>query len=125
MPDRPQRTVPDRRSQPRGGRRPSDVDGSSPLIMVVGDQAAVGSLAEVVLAKLKFAVSPSATVEDALRVLTTLRPDIIVAKSADAARLRREAPQHLAVVSIGEEMRDNPQLLIEEIRKTIRAKKGG
>lgn len=91
--------------------------------MVVGDQSAVGNLAEAVLAKLKFAVSPSTSVDEALRVLTTLRPDIIVAKADDAARLRREAPEHLAVVTMSEAMRDDPQLLIEEIRKTIRANK--
>jgi len=121
MPEKPQRTLPDRRSQPRGGRRPTDLDGTAPLVMVVGDQSAVGSLAEVVLAKLKFAVSPSATVDDALRVLKTLRPNIIVARADDAARLRRDAPEHLAVVTVSDQMRDDPQLLIEEIRKAIRA----
>jgi hypothetical protein len=89
--------------------------------MVVGDQSAVGSVAEAVLAKLKFAVSPSPSVDDALRVLTTLRPDIIVARPDDAARLRREAPEHLVVVTVNDGMRDDPQLLIEEIRKAIRA----
>src|SRR5688572_3353862 len=35
----------DRRRQSRGGRRPADVDGFSPLVMVVGDEAAVGDAA--------------------------------------------------------------------------------
>ena len=124
MSDRPERKIPDRRGRPRGGRRPTDIEGLSPLVMVVGDQSAVGNLAEAVLAKLKFAVSPSASVDDALRVLTTLRPDIIVAKADDAARLRREAPEHLAVVTVSDGMREDPQLLIAEIRKAIRANKG-
>ena len=46
----------DRRVQPRGGRRPADVDGLTPLVMVVGDEAAVGDAVGAVLAKLKFAM---------------------------------------------------------------------
>jgi CheY-like chemotaxis protein len=125
MPDRPVRTTPDRRSQPRGGRRPADVDGQTPLVMVVGDHSGVSNVAEAVLAKLKFAVSPSRSVDDALRVLTTLRPDLILATADDAARLRREAPEHLAVLTVSDRMREDPEQLIEEIRKAIRANRAG
>ena len=111
----------DRRRQPRGGRRPADTDGFAPLVMVVGDHAAVGDAALAVLAKLRFAVTPSATVDEALRVLTTLRPNIIVAAAADAARLRIECPEHNAVVVVNGEMRDDPELLIDEIRSALRS----
>src|SRR5215213_5281948 len=106
----------DRRRQPRGGRRTADVEGLSPLVMVVGDHAAVGDAAAAVLAKLKFAVTPSATVDDALRVLSTMRPDIIAANADDAARIRLECPEHDSVVVVSAAMRDNPQLLVDEVR---------
>jgi hypothetical protein len=111
----------DRRGQPRGGRRPADIDGLCPLIMVVGDHAAVGDATGAVLAKLKFAVAPSPTVDDALKILVSLRPDLIVAREEDAARIRRECPENRSVVAVTEAMRHDPDLLIEEIRGALRA----
>jgi hypothetical protein len=111
----------DRRGQSRGGRRPADLEGLCPLIMVVGERADVGDATEAVLAKLKFAVAPSPTVDDALRILTSLRPDLIVAREEDAARLRLECPEHRAVVAVNQAMRDDPQLLVEEIRSVLRS----
>jgi hypothetical protein len=110
----------DRRRQPRGGRRPADVDGLSPLVMVVGDHGAVGDATGAVLAKLKFAVAPSPTVDDALRVLTTLRPDLIVANADAAARIRLECPEHRAVLVVSDAMREDPYLLIDEIRSVLK-----
>src|SRR5215203_6428384 len=94
----------DRRSLPRGGRRPADVEGFAPLVMVVGNHVAAGDVAGAVLAKLKFAVVPAASVEDALRIMQSMRPDIITANADDAARLRLECPEHRAVVVVGEAM---------------------
>ena len=110
----------DRRRQPRGGRRGADVDGFSPLVMVVGNHAAVGDAAGVVLAKLKFAVVPAASVDDALRIMQTMRPDIVTANAGDAARIRRERPDQLAVV-VEDAMRADAQLLIDRIREAIRS----
>lgn len=89
--------------------------------MVVGDRAAVGDATEAVLAKLKFAVAPSPTVDDALKILISLRPDLIVAREEDAARIRLECPEYRPVVPVSEAMRDDPQLLIEGIRSALRA----
>jgi CheY-like chemotaxis protein len=111
----------DRRGQARGGRRPADIDGLCPLIMVVGDHAAVGDAAGAVLAKLKFAVAPTPTVEDALKILVSLRPDLIVAREEDAARIRLECPENRSVLAVTTDMRDDPHLLIEEIRAALRA----
>ena len=116
-----QRTRADRRGQPRGGRRPSDVDGFAPRVMVVGDYAAVGDAVGAVLAQLKFAVTPSPDADEALRVLSTMQPDIIVANAADAGRIRRECPELNAIVVVTAAMRDDPQLLVEAIRRTIRS----
>ncbi len=67
------RRGPDRRRQPRGGRRPEDRDGCAPLILLVGNDRGVVDKAEAILAKLKFAVSTSGSVDKALRVLPDLR----------------------------------------------------
>ena len=114
------RAAADRRRQPRGGRRGADVDGLAPLVMVVGNHAAVGDAAGAVLAKLKFAVVPAASVDDALRIMQTMRPDIVTANAGDAAQIRRKRPDQLAVV-VEDAMRDDAQLLIDRIREAIRS----
>jgi len=114
------RRGPDRRVQPRGGRREEDRDGFAPLVLLVGDDAGVVEQSEAVLAKLRFGVTVSGSVDDALRVLTGLRPDIVVASSADADRIRIEAPEHLPVVVMTDEMRADRGMLIEGIRQTLR-----
>jgi hypothetical protein len=88
--------------------------------MVVGDHAAVGDATGAVLAKLKFAVAPSPTVDDALKILISLSPDLIVAREEDAARIRRECPEYRSVLAVTDAMRHDPHLLIDEIRATLR-----
>ena len=122
MPNAPeQRRGPDRRRRPRGGRRDEDREGFAPLVLIVGTDATVTDQSEAVLAKLKFGVTVSSSVEEALVVLAGLRPDIVVAGPDDAHRIRMEAPEHLPVVVMTEEMRDNRTVLIEGIRQTLRA----
>jgi hypothetical protein len=89
--------------------------------MIVGDRADVGEAAGAVLAKLKFAVAPSPTVDEALRILVSLHPDLIVAREEDAARIRLEWPEHCPVIAVTPALRDDPHLLVEEIRKALRA----
>jgi hypothetical protein len=122
MPNTPeQRRGPDRRVRPRGGRREEDRDGFAPLVLLVGDDASLVEQSEAVLAKLRFGVTVSSSVEDALRVLTGLRPDIVVAGPEDADRIRMEAPEHLPVVVMTDEMRVDRGVLIEGIRETLRS----
>ncbi len=90
-------------------------------MMIVGEDEVAVHLAEAVLAKLRFAVTASGTVESFTRILPTLKPDIVVAASSDAKRIRIEAPEHLSVVEMTDEMRENPLVLVESIRKTLRA----
>jgi hypothetical protein len=111
----------DRRRQPRGGRRPADADGLAPLVMVVGNQAEVGDAVGAVLVKLKFAVVPASSVDEALRILGTMHPDIIAATSEHAARIRSVRTSDNGVVVVSHAMRDNPQLLVDEIRAGLRA----
>jgi len=124
MPKSPEhRRGPDRRRRPRGGRREDDRDGFAPLVLLVSDDAGVADQSEAVLAKLRFGVTVSSSVEEALKVLAGLRPDIVVAGAADAHRIRMEAPEHLPVVVMTEEMRDDRSVLIEGIRQTLRSNK--
>lgn len=91
-------------------------------MLLVGDDEPVTSMAEAVLAKLRFAVTTSKTVDDAIRVLPGLRPDIVVAGAADANRVKREAAGKLSVVVMTDDMRENPEVLIPAIRETLRAR---
>jgi hypothetical protein len=121
MPSFPERRGPDRRRQPRGGRRADDREGFAPLVMLVGDEPAVVDRSEAILAKLRFAVATSSSVDHALRVLPDLKPDLVVAAQADEARLRGGTPTHVPLVVMNPDMQDDPEALIEEIRRALRA----
>jgi hypothetical protein len=111
----------DRRRVPRGGRRATDVAGCAPLVLVLGRGESAVAQAETVLARLKFAVTTTGTVEEALRIMEGIRPDVVVAEPEAASRLRLEWPEHVPVVEMKGEMRDNPDALVEAIREAIRA----
>lgn len=89
--------------------------------MVVGEDPVAVNLAEAVLAKLRFAVTTSNSVEDATRVLPGLKPDIVVAASSDAGQLRMQAPEHLSIVEMTDRMRQDPHVLVDSIRQSLRA----
>ena len=85
------RKQPDRRRAARGGRRPDDPHGFTPLVLVVGDGAVPQRESETILRELKFAVAPAADLQEALKVVEGLHPDLIVARAEDAPRLRGAA----------------------------------
>jgi len=78
-------------------------------------------MAEAVLAKLRFAVTTSKTVDGALKVVAGIRPNIVVAGAEAAQRVRSEAPDPLPIVVMTDEMRTNAEALIPAIRETLRA----
>jgi hypothetical protein len=90
--------------------------------MVVGGDDDAVHLAEAVLAKLRFAVTTSRSVEEATRVLSGLKPDIVVAASADAGRIRQQSAEQLSVVEMTDGMRADPHVLIDSIRDSLRAR---
>jgi CheY-like chemotaxis protein len=118
QPESENRRRPSRRRQPRGGRRAEDLAGSAPLILLVGDGPSVVEGAEAILARLKFAVSTSANVDDAVRVLPQLRPDLVVTSEQDGARLRDAANVPVVVRRSGAQV--DPDVLIEDIVRTLR-----
>jgi CheY-like chemotaxis protein len=119
------RDGPDRRRQPRGGRRPTDRPGFSPLVLVVERDPHGRDTCEAILAKLRFAVAPVESVERALEVMAGLRPDVIVAREGDVSRLCGEmqlGPRAIsAPVVVTNENRD-PEALVEDIRRALRGR---
>jgi CheY-like chemotaxis protein len=121
MPGNPdKRQGADRRSRPRGGRRADDKAGFAPLVMVVDENAENGARCEAILAKLRFAVAPAHTVDEALRVMDALRPNLVVARVKDLAKLKRATPSGVPVVALTEEHNDL-DLMVEEIRRALRS----
>ena len=110
----------DRRAYPRGGRRATDTAGHAPLVLLVDHDANTNARCEAILAKLHFAVAPTRTIEEA---------------ESDGAGLA--SPQHRRSVggggrraAAGERRRStrvylnekmDPETLIEEIRRELRA----
>lgn len=113
----------DRRRHPRGGRRPSDVPGLTPLVLVVETDAHARELCEAILAKLQFAVAPADSLVQSLALMASLQPDVIVARTPDVDRLLAAGIQHgipVPVVSVAVGP-PNPATLIEDIRLALRA----
>jgi hypothetical protein len=113
------RTQPDRRKAIRGGRRPHDQPGSAPLVLVVGDGHDASHESERILGELSFAVAPVADVAEALRVLESLQPDLIVARPEEAARLRAEGS---VLVPIVESDSAGGGSLLERMRRAMRSR---
>jgi len=114
----------DRRNSPRGGRRPGDVQGYSPLILVADDDANSGAHCVAILARLRFAVAPAHSVDEAIKVMSSLHPTLIVTRLKDEAALRAQMAANpelhdIPIVTLTPE-NDAPQLMIEEIRRALR-----
>ena len=122
-PDSERRDTPDRRRTPRGGRRPQDPQGYSPLVLVADDDANSGARCVAILARLRFAVAPAHSVEEAIKVMEALRPNLIVARLRDEPALRAQMATNpeigeIPMITLTSE-NDAPLLLIEEIRRAL------
>lgn len=98
--------------------------GYSPLILVADDDASNGARCVAILAKLRFAVAPAYSVEEAVKVMQALRPTLIVARLADEPELRAKMatdPEigEIPLITMTAE-NDDPAVLIEEIRRALR-----
>src|SRR6476661_6237579 len=114
----------DRRTTTRGGRRPSDPQGYSPLVLVADDDANSGARCVAILARLRFAVAPAHSVEEAIRVMTSLHPTLIVTRLKDEAALREQMAKNpelgdIPIVTLTAE-NEAPQLMLEDIRRVLR-----
>jgi hypothetical protein len=114
------RLGPDRRAEPRGGRRPEDKAGFAPLVLVADEDAASGDMCEALLATLRFAVARVDSVDKAVSVIATLLPDVIVARGRNVAPLQRAAwPSGVPFVTVTDDL--DPDALVAAIRAAIRA----
>ncbi len=115
------RRGPERRREHRGGRRPSDSPGFAPLVLVADEDAASGDMCETLLATLRFAVARVDSVDKAITVISTLLPDVIVARGRDVLPLQRAAwPSGVPFVTVTDGLLA-PNALINAIRRAIRA----
>ena len=110
----------DRRRAPRGGRRPDDVPGFTPLVFLVDEDRTSADISETLLATLRFAVARMDSVARAVTVVSTLLPDVIVVRARDVAALQRAAwPSDVPVVTVTAGLRE-PAALIQAIRTAVR-----
>ena len=114
---------PDRRRQPRGGRRPTDVEGYAPLVFVIDPRPSGRDACEAILAKLRFAVAPFESVDQATRVVAALRPDLILAGADHIEAVRTAMPQRdlraIPIVAIPEHDTE-AVALIDSVRAALR-----
>ncbi len=119
VPPAPERRGPDRRTVRRGGRRVTDKAGYAPLVLLVDGDEDSNARYEAILAQLHFAIAPTRTLAEAMRVMEALRPNLIVAGIADAAALRQDTAADVPVVILSDAVR-NPEVLVDEIRRELR-----
>ena len=117
------RAGPDRRASPRGGRRPGDPQGYSPLVLVADDDANSGAHCVAILARLRFAVAPAHSVDEAVKVMTSLHPTLVVTRLKNETALRTQMASNPAlcdipIVTLTPD--DTPQRMLDEIRRTLR-----
>jgi DNA-binding NtrC family response regulator len=96
---------------------------------VADDDADSAARCEAILATLRFAVAPARSIEEALTVMRALRPNLVIARMQDAARLRREMALNditaeVPLIVVTDALRD-PMALVEEIRRVLRARLAG
>ena len=109
----------DRRQRPRGGRRAGDQQGFAPLVLLVDEDADSGQRCEAILARLRFAVAPARSLEEAARVMVALRPNLIVAHVRDPDAVKQAAPRDVPVVVLQDGSAE-PDQMIAEIRRALR-----
>jgi len=120
-----QRSGPDRRRFARGGRRSTDVQGYTPLVFVVDARPSGRHTCEAILAKLRFAVAPFDSIDQAKRAIRGLKPDLVLVTKDHFDEMR-------ASLSAGRDEGGLPILplpdgelstasLIQEVRRALRA----
>jgi DNA-binding NtrC family response regulator len=109
----------DRRHHARGGRRPTDRPGCTPLVVVADEEPGSRTTCETILAKLNFAVAPVDSVAKALQVMTALRPEVVVARVRDPEPLQQQSMAPVVVVT---DAMGDPDVLVEAIRRALRSR---
>ncbi len=94
--------------------------GLAPLVFLVDEDPTSGDLGATLLATLRFAVARVNSVAHAVTVISTLLPDVVVARARDVSPLQRTAwPSGVPVVTVTAGLRE-PTALIHAIRTAVR-----
>jgi PleD family two-component response regulator len=114
----------DRRRAARGGRRTGDRAGSAPLVLIADDDSGSAARSEAILCSFRFAVAPATSVDEAVRVMRALRPEVVVARLRDNERLRYEMRKDpltadIPVVEINDGAVE-PEQFVAEVRAALR-----
>jgi len=94
------------------------------MVVLIDDDATRLDLSEAILAKLRFAVAPFASVDRALTAMTALMPEVVIARTDCVHELRGRLPldrdgRAIPVLSLTPELAEPPKL-IEALRQLIR-----
>jgi hypothetical protein len=90
-------------------------------VLVADEDANGGDMCEALLATRRFAVARVDSVAKAVSVISTLLPDVIVARGRDLSPLQRAAwPSGVPFVTVTEGL-DEPEALLDAIRQAIRS----
>jgi CheY-like chemotaxis protein len=94
-------------------------------VLVADDDANSGARCVAILARLRFAVAPAHTVEEAIKVMQALHPNLVVARLRDEPALREQMNSNpdigdIPFITLTSE-NEEPQILIEEIRRALRS----
>jgi hypothetical protein len=87
--------------------------------MVVGNGKEPERESERILGELHLAVAPAADLSEALRVVDSLRPDLIVARASDAEKLRAQPGLDITIVEYSGASDD---ALVDRVRAAMRRK---
>jgi DNA-binding NtrC family response regulator len=94
------------------------------MVVVIDEDATRLDISEAILAKLRFAVAPFASVETALAAMRAMRPEIIVARENAVQKLRGRLPadrdgRAIPLLPVTPELSD-PEALVEALREMMR-----
>jgi len=94
------------------------------MVVVIDDDVTRLDLSEAILAKLRFAVAPFASVDKAISAMEALRPEIVVARTDAVHKLRGRLPvdrdgRVIPLLPLTAELAE-PPALIEALRQLIR-----
>jgi DNA-binding NtrC family response regulator len=113
----------DRRRRSRGGRRSLDRGGYTPMIVVIDDDSGRRDLAETILAKLRFAVAPFESVEQAVSAMRALIPEAVVAREDVANAIRGLMPNDrggraIPLLAVTDDLAA-PDALVDALRRLL------
>ena len=94
------------------------------MVVLIDDDATRLDLSEAILAKLRCAVAPFASVDRALTAMTALMPEVVVARTECVRELRGRLPldrdgRAIPLLPLTAEL-SQPTALIEALRQLIR-----